>query len=132
MSDVTHQAVPLDAAAEQRRLALRALPMPEPAAGVEAYARERELALESDPRRRANYERYLASRRRSPAVDYLPIKLDIENVSRRNYRCTMCVVGGWEKGKRAEDMPLDAFKQLIDDQYGLLEIKLQGIGEPLL
>ncbi len=123
---------PQDAAAERRRRALRALPAPEPAAGAAAYARERELALASDPRKRENYERYLASRRRSATVDYLPIKLDIENVSRCNFRCTMCVVPGWNKGQRAEDMPLEAFRQLIDDQYGLLEIKLQGIGEPLL
>lgn len=120
------------AEAERRRLALRALPAPEPAAGTAAYLHERELALAADPRRRENYERYLASRRRSASVDYLPIKLDIENVSRCNFRCTMCVVGGWEKGQRADDMPLEAFKQLIDDQHGLLEIKLQGIGEPLL
>ncbi len=121
-----------DATAERRRLALRALPAPEPAAGSAAYARERELALAADPRRRANYERYLAADRRSEHVDYLPIKLDIENVSRCNFRCTMCVVPDWDKGRRADDMPLAAFRQLIDDQYGLVEIKLQGIGEPLL
>ena len=44
----------------------------------------------------------------------------------------MCVVGDWPKGRRAADMELDAFKRLIDEQYGLLEIKLQGIGEPTL
>jgi MoaA/NifB/PqqE/SkfB family radical SAM enzyme len=129
------EAVPAPAAnaafCANRRL-LRDLPVPEPASGGEAYARERELALASDPRRRANYERYLASRRRSAAVDYLPIKLDIENVSRCNYRCTMCVVADWPKGRRADDMPLEAFKRLIDEQYGLVEIKLQGVGEPLL
>lgn len=58
--------------------------------------------------------------------------MDIENVSRCNYRCTMCVVSDWKKGKRAEDMTLDSFKRLIDEQYGLLEIKLQGLGEPLM
>jgi hypothetical protein len=28
-------------------------------------------------------------------VDYYPIKLDIENVSRCNFRCTMCAVSDW-------------------------------------
>jgi molybdenum cofactor biosynthesis enzyme MoaA len=65
-------------------------------------------------------------------VDYLPIKLDIENVSRCNFRCTMCVVAEWPKGQRAEDMRFDDFRRLIDEQYGLVEIKLQGIGEPLM
>lgn len=110
----------------------RDLPAPEPSAGSPAYEAERVKALALDPRTRANYERYLAAPRRSAAVDYLPIKLDIENVSRCNFRCTMCVVPDWHKGKRADDMPLESFKRLIDEQYGLLEIKLQGVGEPLL
>ena len=110
---------------------LRSLPQPEPAAGVLAYQREREMALEADERKRKNYEKYLESRR-TAAVDYLPIKLDIENVSRCNFRCTMCVVQSWPKGKRARDMTLDEFRRLLDDQFGLLEIKLQGVGEPLL
>lgn len=118
--------------AEARRRALRGLPAPEPAAGLQAYRRERELALAGDARKRDNYERYLVRKRGSAFVDYLPIKLDIENVSRCNYRCTMCVVPSWHKGKRADDLPFDAFKRLIDEQIGLLEIKLQGIGEPLL
>jgi MoaA/NifB/PqqE/SkfB family radical SAM enzyme len=112
--------------------ALRSLPLPEPAAGLEAYQRERELALTSDERRKANYEAYLNHQRRDTAVNYLPIKLDIENVSRCNFRCRMCVVADWPKGQRAEDMRFDDFRRLIDEQYGLVEIKLQGIGEPLM
>ncbi len=106
------------------------LPSPEPAAGLEAYESERESALSFSAKRRENYERYQNSARRSARLDYLPIKLDVENVSRCNYRCTMCVVSDWNKGKRAEDMPFGEFKRLIDEQYGLVEIKLQGIGEP--
>jgi MoaA/NifB/PqqE/SkfB family radical SAM enzyme len=111
---------------------LRSLPLPVPAAGLEAYQRERALALASDPRRKANFEAYQAHQRRGAVVDYLPIKLDIENVSRCNFRCTMCVVAEWPKGQRAEDMNFDDFRRLIDEQYGLVEIKLQGIGEPLM
>jgi MoaA/NifB/PqqE/SkfB family radical SAM enzyme len=111
---------------------LRALPAPEPAAGLEAYDRERQLALARSPECHANYERYLASRRRDENVDYYPIKLDIENVSRCNLRCTMCAVSDWDKGTRAADLTLEAFKRLIDEQIGLVEIKLQGLGEPTM
>jgi pyrroloquinoline quinone biosynthesis protein E len=106
--------------------------LPEPAAGVEAYQRERELALASDARRKTNYDAYLRHQRRDAIVDYLPIRLDIENVSRCNFRCTMCMVADWPRGQRAEDMRFEDFRRLIDEQYGLVEIKLQGIGEPLM
>lgn len=113
-------------------LGLRNLPEPEPAAGLQAYRDERAACLRADRRRRMNYARYRASSRREVEPDYLPIKLDIENVSRCNFRCTMCSVSAWPKGKRAQDMPFEAFKALIDDQSGLVEIKLQGMGEPLM
>ncbi|MBI3853730.1 MAG: radical SAM protein [Verrucomicrobia bacterium] len=124
-------AAPTDSVLAARRQ-LRQLPAPEPAAGIEAYRRERELALSSSLRRRENFEKYMRSSRRGATVDYLPIKLDIENVSRCNFHCTMCVVSDWPKGKRGEDMSLADFQRLIDEQYGLVEIKLQGIGEPLM
>jgi len=109
-----------------------ALPPPEPAAGLAAYRRERARRLAGDARCRANYALYQRAVRRSATVAYLPIKLDIENVSRCNFACTMCPVSEWPKGRRAADMPLAAFQQLIDEQYGLVEIKLQGMGEPTL
>ncbi len=113
------------------RSRLRDLPSPEPTAGVEVYRRERELALAASAEKRANYDRFCAYQPGAP-VDFLPVKLDMENVSRCNFRCTMCVVSEWEKGRRSHDMSLAQFKALIDEQIGLLEIKLQGIGEPLL
>ncbi len=122
----------LDPAVRELRRRLRELPAPEPVPDEATYRAERELALAASPRRRENFERYQASKRRHAELDYLPIKLDIENVSRCNFRCTMCVVSDWDKGQRAVDLPVDSFKSLIDEQYGLLEIKLQGIGEPTL
>ncbi len=83
------------------------------------------------PERKANYENYLADRRQL-TPDFLPIMLDIENVSRCNYRCIMCLASEWGSNGRAADMSLAGFKQLLDQQSGLLEIKLQGMGEPLL
>ena len=115
----------------ERRRDLRNLPAPEPAAGIEAYHRERELALAASPEKRANYEKFIGASRQAD-VDYLPVKLDIENVSRCNFRCAMCAVSKWEKGQRAADLSLDAFRRIIDEQIGLVEIKLQGLGEPLM
>jgi len=108
------------------------LPRPEPAAGIAAYEAERQARLDLDPRTAENWARYRAACRDRADVDYLPVKLDVENVSRCNLACTMCVVSRWPKGRRAEDMSVSAFKQLIDEQYGLVEIKLNGLGEPLL
>ncbi len=58
--------------------------------------------------------------------------MDFENVSRCNLRCTMCQVSEWEGGKRAADMTVEEFKNQIDRQHGLVEIKIQGMGEPTL
>ena len=117
---------------DERLQALRALPQPEPMPNRVTYDNERELCLAADPRRRENYERYLVSTRRSAQPNYLPIKLDVEPVSRCNFRCTMCQVSEWEKMTRARDMGLEEFKQLLDEQYGLVEVKLQGMGEALM
>lgn len=114
---------------EDRDYRRRKLPTPKP--DRFAYHFNRLLALATSPRRLLNYLRYLGSHR-SKHADYLPIKLDIENVSRCNFHCTMCQVSDWPKYQRAGDMTLRDFKSLIDSQYGLLEIKLQGMGEPLL
>jgi pyrroloquinoline quinone biosynthesis protein E len=44
----------------------------------------------------------------------------------------MCAVSEWEKGIRARDLALEHFCAILDSQPGLVEIKLQGLGEPLL
>lgn len=110
------------------------LPRPIPAAGVQAFLDERERALRRSVLTEQNYRKYQAAlgSRRTADVDYLPIRLDIENVSRCNFRCTMCQVSDWHRMKRSRDLSLDEFKAIIDEQYGLVEIKLQGLGEPLI
>lgn len=108
------------------------LPKPEPAAGLPYYQLQRDTALEFSTARRENFDRYLAWKNDRGPVTFLPIKLDIENVSRCNFKCSMCVVSDWDKGQRARDLSLDEFKAIIDEQIGLVEIKLQGIGEPLM
>ena len=77
------------------------LPPPEPVPDQQTYLAERERALAYSAARRQNYEKYQASTRRGEDVDYLPVRLDIENVSRCNLRCTMCQVSEWHKGARA-------------------------------
>ncbi len=111
---------------------LRDLPRPDAAGGAGYYDQIRDEALAFDGRRRENYQRFQGAARGGADVDYQPIKLDIENVSRCNFSCTMCTVSKWHKGKRADDLALEDFKALIDEQYGLVEIKLQGIGEPTM
>jgi pyrroloquinoline quinone biosynthesis protein E len=44
----------------------------------------------------------------------------------------MCQVSDWPKWQRAGDMAFGDYKALLDRQIGLIEIKLQGMGEPLL
>lgn len=105
---------------------------PDPTPSRAAYDRERWICLARSPRRLFNYMKFLLADRRSVDVSYLPTRMDIENVSRCNFRCTMCQVSEWPKGQRADDMTLADFKRLLDEQYGLVEIKIQGFGEPLL
>jgi len=68
----------------------------------------------------------------SEQVSFLPYIIDIEPNSRCNFRCTMCQVSDWDKGQRARDMKFEEYKSLIDSNPQLIEIKLQGMGEPLL
>lgn len=107
------------------------LPRPEPSAGIAAYDAELAARLTFSEKCRDNYQRY-KRRRLTSDPDYLPVKLDIEGVSRCNFACSMCAVSKWPKGQRAGDLSLECFKRLIDEQYGLVEIKLNGIGEPLM
>ena len=70
---------------------LRLADLPTPKPDLQAYDRERRLALLTSPRRLLNYLRFRWAARR-PHISHWPIKLDIENVSRCNFACTMCQV----------------------------------------
>jgi MoaA/NifB/PqqE/SkfB family radical SAM enzyme len=124
------QAPTTDTLQEDRRSRRAQLPKPYP--DPEAWNANLKAGLASDLRRKENYEKFQQAKR-SIDVDYLPIRMDVENVSRCNFRCTMCQVSDWGPTyQRAGDMSVDEFKALVDEQYGLIEIKLQGMGEPLL
>lgn len=108
---------------------LKSLPMP--TADAALYNSVLERGFRRFPERKANYARYQTAER-NEAPEHLPIKMDFENVSRCNFRCTMCQVSDWPKMQRAGDMSLADFKRVIDEQTGLIEIKIQGMGEPLM
>lgn len=108
------------------------LPKPEPMPNRDFYISERGRRLEFSQECKENYSKYLNSDRRSETPNYLPIKLDIENLSRCNFRCVMCQVSEWAKGQRARDLEFHEFTHIIDENTGLVEIKLQGMGEPTL
>jgi len=46
--------------------------------------------------------------------------------------CGMCAVSSWEGGKRSEDMELLQLKRILENRYGITEVKLTGLGEPML
>lgn len=83
------------------------------------------------PGRRENYDKAQAAPR-AAIVEHLPVQMDIEVTSRCNYRCIMCMINEFPKYSRAPDLGLDDYKAILDSQYGLIEVKLQGIGEPTL
>lgn len=107
------------------------LPSPTPIKGEEFKNAELKACLQLDPRKASNYEKYL-SYKRGEEVDFLPVRMDIETVSACNFRCLMCTVSDWENGKRHGSMNFENFKTLVDQQYGLVEVKLTGLGEPLI
>lgn len=60
----------------------------------------------------------------------LPIAIDLEPVNSCNFRCPHCQVTHWNKEKAELDQ--SQFATLLNQLPGVAEIKLQGMGEPLL
>lgn len=106
--------------------------LPSPSPDIKTYNEVFERGMTRFSQRSKNYEKHQNSDRRSTYADYLPIKMDYELVSRCNFKCKMCLMSTIENGKRAEDTSYEDFKKSLDEMFGLVEIKLQGIGEPLL
>lgn len=79
------------------------------------------------PKRLWNFIKYGLSRF-NHRVNYLPTMMDLEPTQRCNYQCVMCA----PFSKKRSDMTFPEFKKIVDQQYGLIEIKIQGVGEPLL
>ena len=107
------------------------LNQPKPAAGTKFQERELQLRLQN-PKTKDNYDKYNAWKKNKGEIDFLPIRMDIETVSRCNYACLLCTVSDWENGKRAEDMDPMKLISIMDKTDSLVEVKLTGLGEPLL
>lgn len=105
--------------------------LPFPSAGRNSFELELEKGLTLHTLRRANYEVY-KNYKRGEKINFLPVRMDIETLSRCNFRCGMCAVSSWEGGKRSEDMELSKLKKILENQHGLTEVKLTGLGEPML
>ena len=85
-----------------------------------------------DPRRLKNLI-IAENAEKAEVLKYLPTRLDIEPAARCNSRCIMCQVATWPKMKRTDDdLTVPQLVTLLDEQYGLTEVKLHGMGEPLL
>lgn len=110
---------------------MKTLELPKPAPDLTIYNKKLHAGFQKYPERYENFLKYKNSSK-SAKIGYLPIKLDIENVSRCNLRCEMCQVSSWESFRRGVDMTFEDFKNIIDEQYGIFELKIQGMGEPFL
>ncbi|HEX9060655.1 MAG TPA: radical SAM protein [Clostridia bacterium] len=106
--------------------------LPKPYPDKEASETMLQRGLERFPRRKENYHKFLNRGFPTEELDYLPIRMDYELVRRCNFRCRMCIMSMPSTAKDAEDTSFEDFKNSVNDMYGLIEIKLQGLGEPLL
>jgi len=106
-----------------------AYPVPSYVGGKQAYKKHIQKRIDASPICKSNYESFTDN---PFSLDLLPVRLDIENVSRCNLSCTMCQVSKWTNKQRARDMTLDEFKSLMDKCPTVVEVKVQGFGEPLL
>lgn len=110
---------------------MKTIKFPNPKPDKKAYNKTIKDGLENFSERERNYKKYENSKK-NDKLDYMPIKMDIENVSRCNLRCDMCQMTTFKGQKRAEDLSLEDFEKIIDEQIGIFEIKIQGLGEPFL
>lgn len=108
--------------------------LPKPSANQKEYQRIFERGMKRYPERRLNYDKYLKAQAMQNGIfvlDYMPIKMDYEVSSLCNFRCEMCLMSE-VADRRKHQMSYDEFKASLDEQIGLVEVKLQGLGEPLL
>lgn len=87
------------------------------------------------PRREANYKiwesvRDISYAKCKPNILHMPIKLDIELSNTCNLKCEMCYLQF--KNEKKHYLGFDKIKELLDENYGLIEVRIQGISEPFL
>jgi MoaA/NifB/PqqE/SkfB family radical SAM enzyme len=69
-------------------------------------------------------------RKRRVVVRGLPYRADIEPTTRCNFACRMCQTAQWQRPRH--DLTVDQFTHIVDSIPTLYNIKLVGMGEPLL
>jgi MoaA/NifB/PqqE/SkfB family radical SAM enzyme len=106
-------------------------PLPTPRPNERYYFWYRAFGMLRHPKRLVNFLKFYFSKFTSSNVTYYPMIMDVEPTQRCNYRCIMCDPASLFKIRR-KDMPFENFKKLIDEQHGLIEVKVQGVGEPTL
>lgn len=104
--------------------------LPRPSANKQEYSKIMERGFLRFPRRKQNYEEYLKNPH-DEIVNTVPIKMDYEVSNKCNFRCTMCLLRE-VADRMPPTMKYEDFERSIEEQYGLIEVKLQGLGEPLL
>lgn len=107
--------------------------LPRPKANEKEFQRILGERFQNFPKCKENYDVYksILFSGYKTKCEYFPIKMDYEVSSHCNFRCTMCLIS--ELGaNRPTNMLYEDFKKSIDEQVGLIEVKLQGLGEPLL
>lgn len=104
--------------------------LPRPSANKEEYNRILQNGFVRFPERKENYEKYIKADFK-PIMDIVPVKMDYEVSNQCNFRCQMCLLRE-VADKMPPTMKYVDFQRSIEEQYGLIEVKLQGLGEPLL
>ena len=59
-------------------------------------------------------------------------KIDLEPIAACNLKCAFCQVPGWKRAKLTNAIKTDTFESIIDQLPGLVDVKLQGMGEPFI
>ena len=105
-----------------------------PAQGVRAYRTKYAHKLKSNKYAYQNYRKYIAWRKSPLAqpVDFMPFKVNLTPNSTCNLKCSMCEVSNFIDGKRAADMDLDTFREIVGANEHILEYSITGLAEPTL
>lgn len=107
---------------------------PKPSPNWIEYEKIMERGFKRFPERKQNYDKFLelcTSNNYDEKSECMPIKMDYEVSNKCNFKCRMCLLRQ-KSNIHIPQMDLKAFEKSLDQQYGLIEVKLQGLGEPLL
>lgn len=111
------------------------LPGPKPAGGEGFYTAQRIRRFAVSPAAEANWNRYqqwLVDDSTILDAAILPSKAVLSPNSQCNFKCTMCAVSDFPRGKRAEPMTADDFIRRLDECPTLVEISTGALSEILM